>query len=157
MDKTVLVSGVDLDKGAEILRILDGAGLRISVALWAYLPEYEDWRLVLSSRRFDSIRLPKAYGLLHDALDAAGFQLEKTPPVMIQALSDPFIRSLRRIFGKAKSVDGMRFGGQTIGDRFVDDALCVPNLLKFHKPHSNRQTSSKSSRGLRGNNCPASP
>jgi hypothetical protein len=122
MDKTILVSGVDLDKGAEILRILDGAGLKINVALWVYLPEYEDWRLVLSSRKFDSVKLPQAYGLLHDALDAAGFQLEKTPPVMILALSDPFVRSLRRIFGKAKSVDGMRFGGQTIGDRFVDDA-----------------------------------
>jgi hypothetical protein len=122
MDKTVLVAGVDFEKGAAILRMLDDAGLKISVALWVYLPEYEDWRMVLSSRKFDSVSLPKAYGLLHDALDAAGLSLEKTPPVMIMALSDPFIRSLRRIFGKAKSVDGMRFGGQTIGDRFVDDA-----------------------------------
>jgi hypothetical protein len=122
MDKTLLVSGVDLDKGAKILRILDGAALKISVALWVYLPEYEDWRLVLSSRKFDAVRLPKAYGLFHDALEAAGIPLERTPPVMILGMSDPFIRSLRRIFGKAKSVDGMRLGGQTIGDRFVDDA-----------------------------------
>src|SRR5260370_30909290 len=119
MDKTVLVGGVDFEKGAEILRILDDAGLKISVALWVYLPEYEDWRMVLSSRKFDSVSLPQAYGLLHDALDAASVPLEKTPPVMIMALNDPFIRGLRRIFGKAKSVDGMRFGGQTIGDRFV--------------------------------------
>ncbi|HWY45782.1 MAG TPA: hypothetical protein VNX70_00270 [Bryobacteraceae bacterium] len=122
MDKTVLVSGVDLGQGAEILRILDGAGLKISVALWVYLPEYEDWRLVLSSRKFDAVRLPTAYGLFHDALEAAGIPLERTPPVMILGMSDPFIRTLRRIFGKAKSVDGMRLGGQTIGDRFVDDA-----------------------------------
>ena len=122
MDKTLLVSGVDLGQGAEILRILDGAGLKISVALWVYLPEYEDWRLVLSSRKFDAVRLPTAYGLFHDALEAAGIPLERTPPVMILGMSDPFIRTLRRIFGKAKSVDGMRLGGQTIGDRFVDDA-----------------------------------
>ena len=122
MDKTVLVGAVDFEKGAEILRILDGAGLRISVALWLYSLEYEDWRLVVSSRKFDAVGLPKAYGLLHDALDAAGLPLEKTPPVMILGMSDPFIRTLRRIFGKAKSVDGMRLGGQTIGDRFVDDA-----------------------------------
>ena len=122
MDKTVLAGGVDFQKGAEILRILDEAGLKISVALWVYLPEYEDWRMVLSSRKFDSVRLPEAYGLLHDALDAASVPLEKTPPVMIMALNDPFVRSLRRIFGKAKIVDGMRFGGQAIGDRFVEDA-----------------------------------
>src|SRR5690349_19274696 len=90
MDKTVLVGGVDFEKGAEILRILDGAMLKISVALWVYLPEYEDWRLVLSSRKFDSVKLPHAYGLLHDALDAAGLPLEKTPSVMILAMSDPF-------------------------------------------------------------------
>ena len=92
MDKTVLVGGVDFEKGAEILRILDDARLKISVALWVYLPEYEDWRMVLSSRKFDSISLPKAYGLLHNALNAASVPLEKTPPIMIMALSDPFIR-----------------------------------------------------------------
>ncbi len=94
-----------MDKGAKILRILDGDALKISVALWVYLPEYEDWRLVLSSRKL---------GLW-------------SPPVMILGMSDPFIRNLRRIFGKAKSVDGMRLGGQTIGDRFVDDAY--PNRM----------------------------
>jgi hypothetical protein len=35
---------------------------------------------------------------------------------------DPFIRSLRKTFAKAKSVEGMRLGGQTFGDRFVEDA-----------------------------------
>jgi len=36
--------------------------------------------------------------------------------------SDPFIKALRKIFGKAKSVEGMRLGGQTRGNRFLDDA-----------------------------------
>jgi hypothetical protein len=29
---------------------------------------------------------------------------------------------LRRIFAKTKSVEGMRLGGQMIGDRFIEDA-----------------------------------
>jgi hypothetical protein len=37
-------------------------------------------------------------------------------------MTDPFIRALRRLFGKTKSVEGMRLGGQMIGDRFVEDA-----------------------------------
>ena len=45
MDKTVLVGGVDFQKGAEILRILDDAGLKISVALWVYLPTRRAFRL----------------------------------------------------------------------------------------------------------------
>ena len=60
--------------------------------------------------------------MLHGLLADAGVTLEKTPPVMILPMSDPFIKELRRIFGKAKIVEGMRPGGQMIGDRFVQDA-----------------------------------
>jgi hypothetical protein len=121
MDKAALV-GFDVEKGSRILQILDNAGLQVKVALWAYLVEYEEWRLVLSSRKFDGGSLGKAYGLLHEALDAAGFPLEQTPPVVILRMTDPFIKALRKIFGKAKSTEGMRLGGQTLGDRFLDDA-----------------------------------
>jgi hypothetical protein len=87
-----------------------------------YLSEYDDWRLVLSARQFDKLGLRAAYGLVHDSLDAAGFTPEKAPPVMILPMADPLIRELRRLFGKTKSVEGMRLGGQMIGDRSVEDA-----------------------------------
>ena len=48
MDKTVLVVR-DLANGTEILEALDRAKLDIYVAVWAYLDEYPDWRLVLAS------------------------------------------------------------------------------------------------------------
>ena len=122
MDKTALV-GFEVEKGSRILQLLDEAGLQVKVALWAFLGEYEEWRLVLSSSKFDNGSLRDAYGLLHKALDAAGFPLEQTPTVVILRTSDPFIKTLRKIFGKAKSVEGMRLGGQTIGNRFLDDAF----------------------------------
>lgn len=100
----------------------DGAGLQVKVALWAFLAEYEDWRLVLSSRKFDAAGLPEGYGLLHDALDAGGVRLEQTPTVFILQMSDPFIKALRKVFAKSKSAEGMRLGGQTFGDRFLEDA-----------------------------------
>ncbi len=121
MDKTALV-GFEVEKGSRILQILDDASLQVKVALWAYLGEYEEWRLVLSSRKFDDGSLRDAYGLLHKALDAAGYPLEQTPTVVILRTSDPFIKTLRKIFGKTKSVEGMRLGSQTIGNRFLDDA-----------------------------------
>jgi hypothetical protein len=121
MDKAALVS-VDLENGSKILQILDDAGLRVKVALWAVLPEYEDWRLVLSSRKFDEVDLRAAYGLLHKALDGAGFPLELTPTVVIMKANDPFIRALRKAYGKPKSIEGMRLGGRSIGDRFIEDA-----------------------------------
>jgi hypothetical protein len=120
MDKAEMVS-LDIERGAALLDALDRAKLKVGVALWVHLAEYDDWRLVVSARRFDSLDLRDAYGLLIDSLDAAGFTPRTTPPVMILPMADPFVRELRRLFAKSKSVEGMRLGGQMIGDRFVQD------------------------------------
>jgi hypothetical protein len=122
LDNTALVTA-DFSAGLELVQALDRAELPVSVALWLYTPEYEDWRFVLASRRFDAAEPSKAYGLVHDALAAAGIPLEQTPALLILRMSDPFIRALRRMFSKTTSVGGMRLGGQSIGDRFVEDGL----------------------------------
>ena len=122
MDKTTLVA-TDFAIGSKLIQALDSSALQIKVALWLYTSEYEDWRFVLASPRLDAERLADAYGLVHNALAAGGISLEQTPTLLILEMSDPFVRALRRIFGKTKSVEGMRLGGQLIGDRFVEDAL----------------------------------
>jgi hypothetical protein len=122
MDRATLVTA-EFGTGAKVLEILDRSGLAVSVAMWLYAPEYEDWRFVLSSRRLDNLPPSEAYGFVHDALEQAGFPLERTPPLLILRMTDPFIRTLRHRFGKGKSVEGMRLGGQMIGGRFIEDAL----------------------------------
>ena len=77
---------------------------------------------MLSARQFDMIDSRDAYGLLHHSLAAGGFTPKNTPPIMILPMTDPFIRELRRFFGKARSTEGMRLGGQLFGDRFVQEA-----------------------------------
>ena len=121
MDKAAMVS-IDISRGSELLHVLDSAKLKVSAALWMFLSEYEDYRLVIAARQFDSPDPRDAYGLLHDVLRAAGITPQKTPTILILPTFDPFIRELRRVFGKTKSVEGMRLGGQMIGDRFVQDA-----------------------------------
>jgi len=121
MDKAALVS-LDIERGREVLDALKRAKLKVSIALWVYSPEYEDWRLVLSARQFGSLDPRDAYRRLNDSLAAAGLTPDKTPPVLILPTTDSFIRELRQLFWKTKSVEGMRLGGQMIGDRFVQDA-----------------------------------
>jgi hypothetical protein len=120
VDKSVLVS-VDLEQGSQILGILDRAGIKVKVALWVYFTEYEGWRLVLAGRPFDAMPLREAYGLVHQALRAAGIGPESEPVFMIFAMDDPFVKALRRLFGKARRVEGIRLGGDTIGDRDVEE------------------------------------
>jgi hypothetical protein len=77
---------------------------------------------VLASRRFDAAGTLEAHGIVNDALRAAGFLIENKPSFLILPTTDPTIRGLRRIFRKAKTVAGMRLGGQQIGNRWVEDA-----------------------------------
>jgi len=122
---------IDISQGAAILESLERAQVRVNVALWMFLSEFEDWRLVVSARQLDTADPREAYRLLHDALSRGALSGESLsragtmtnlPAIMVLPTSDPFIRALRRIFGKTRSVEGMRLGGQMIGDRFVQDA-----------------------------------
>jgi hypothetical protein len=113
---------LDVERGLQVVNVLERAKLNINVALWVYLSEYEDWRLVISGRQFDTLDPRSAYRELYKALDMAGFPTDKIPPLMTLPMSDAFIKALRKLFGKSKTVEGMRLGGQMIGDRFIEDA-----------------------------------
>ena len=113
---------IDVCRAAEIVEKLDRAKVKVSLALWVFLSEYEDWGFVVAARHFDSADPREAYRLFHDSLTAAGLKPQEIPTVLILPTADPFIRELRRVFGKSKSVEGMRLGGQEIGGRFVEDA-----------------------------------
>ncbi len=122
MADTVLVA-TDFAAGLSVVQALERSDFPLNVALWLYFWEHEDWRLVLASPRLDEVGGAKAYGLVHRTLEAEGISLKQTPTLAIMPMSDPFIRALRRIFGKAKNVEGMRLGKQLIGDRWVEEAL----------------------------------
>lgn len=119
MDQAILV-GPDIEIGREALDALDIAGIKPVVALMAALPEYGDWRFLLSAPTLDQDHLLKAHQQVSAIL--RGHFIYRLPITMILPLKDPFIRQLRKTFGKAKDVTGMRLGGQMIGNRFVDNA-----------------------------------
>jgi len=119
MDQATLV-GPDIDVGREAIEALDAAGIKTSVALLAVLPEYGDWRLLLSSPSLDQTHLLRAHEQVAAVL--RGEFVYRLPTIMIFPTKDSFIRELRRRFGKMKEATGMRLGGQKIGDRFIDSA-----------------------------------
>ena len=119
MDQATLV-GPDVAVGNEAIAVLEDAQIKLVFAALVVFAEYGDWRLVLSSSNLDQTHLLKAHDKVAEALH--GNFSHMLPTIMILPTKDPFIRELRRIVGKTKSVLGMRLGGQTIGNRFVSDA-----------------------------------
>jgi hypothetical protein len=114
---------IDLGRSEKVVSALEGAGIPVAAAVWAVFPEYDDWRLVLAAKKFDSLSLRDAYLRVNRILRDAGITAGETPTIFMMKTTDPFIRALRKVFGKTKSVAGVRLGGQTWGDRFLEDAF----------------------------------
>ena len=120
MDKTALVS-FDIENGQRVLDALELDGKSADVALWAVLPEYEDWRLVLASKELD----PRFSGIseMNGALRKANFGWNNRPTLFLRRMDEPFIRELREVFSGADDTYGMRLGGQKFGDQYIEDAF----------------------------------
>ena len=113
--------GFDVEVGSKILAALGANGIDVTVALWAKLEDYGDWRFYLASKTLDEETLFKAYSRIASA--AGGDFVFGTPTISFRKLSDPFIAALRSNFREAKSVFGMRLGGQVFGGHSVEEAF----------------------------------
>ena len=122
MDTSTLVS-YDIENGKEVIDALDKDGKTPNVALWAKLPDYEGWRLVIASDRLDQSSSPSGYEAINESMRKAGISYRKRPAISWRPMDKPFIQALRSVFGSAKDTYGMRLGGQKFGDQYLEDAF----------------------------------
>lgn len=122
MDKVAQVN-FDIENGEKVVAALDKDGKGPKVALWAKLPEYEDWRLVIASDRIRQTGSLYPYAQINQAMEKAGIPISKRPKVFLRPMDKPFIKSLRSIFADAADTYGMRLGGQVFGDQYLEDAF----------------------------------
>jgi hypothetical protein len=113
----------DIENGNEVVKALDRDGKAPSVALWAKLPDYEGWRLILASEHLDQISPRSGYSQINEAIDRAGIPSHRQPAVFLRPMTNPMIQALRRIFSSSADTYGMRLGGQTFGDKYLEDAF----------------------------------
>jgi len=122
LDSAALVN-YDIENGEKVVDALDKDGKDPKVALWAKLPEYEDWRLVIASDRISQSGLLYGYRQVNEAMEKAGISVAKRPKVFLRPMDRPFIRELRNVFANAADTYGMRLGGQSFGDQYLEDAF----------------------------------
>lgn len=113
----------DIENGDDVIKALDGAGKAPKVALWAKLPDYENWRLVLASDRLDQESPTSGYSEINEVLRKARIPSSKQPAILLRPMDNPMIRALRGLFGQTADTRGMRLGGQTFGDKYLEDAF----------------------------------
>lgn len=122
MDTSALVS-YDIESGKEVIDALDRDGKSPNVALWAKLPDYESWRLVIASDRLDQSSALTGYEEINAAMKKAGISYRKRPAIYWRPMDKPFIKALRHMFAQTADTYGMRLGGQTFGDQYIEDAF----------------------------------
>jgi hypothetical protein len=122
VDKNTLVS-FDIETGKGIVDALDRDEKSPKVALWAKLPEYDDWRLVIASDRLNQTSSLSGYEEVGSSLEKAGIPFLKQPTIFLRPIASPFIQALRKIFAKTSDTYGVRLGGQVFGDQYVEDAF----------------------------------
>jgi len=122
MAKKILVDA-DLRLGEKILGLLDASKFPISVAIWILTEQDGEWKLVIGTPLYEKAGPLEAYGQLINALRRDNPESRDFDDVRLMSNREPFIRDLRRLFGKTASVHGMRLGGHHIGGMWLDDAV----------------------------------
>lgn len=121
MAHSTLVS-FDVDAGRELLSTLDHAGLNMDVALWAFMADYDDPRLVLAGKQLDQTHVSKAIQSILEVVRTTDEAQQRMPLFLVYRMKEPFIQDLRRMFSKTTTMNGMRLGGQSFGGRYIEDA-----------------------------------
>lgn len=122
MDNATLVS-FDIESGQKVIDALDADGKNPNVALWAKIPDYEDWRLIIASDRLDQSSSFSGYTEINEAIKRAGIPIHRKPSIFLRPMDKPFIQALRSVFASTADTYGMRLGGQMFGDQYLEDAF----------------------------------
>jgi hypothetical protein len=122
MDQATLVS-FDIENGENVIKALEDDGRAPDVALWAKIPDYEDWRLVIASDHLNQNSELSGYSEINAAMKKAGIPMHRRPTISMRPMDNPFIQDLRRAFASAADTYGMRLGGQIFGGKYLEDGF----------------------------------
>ena len=123
MDKPTLVEA-DMEAGKVLLRDLDEKNFDVEAALWFYMSDSEEWRLILASTTVDSKGPKVAYEIIQShlkELEQKNYQLS-LQNISVVSPNDNLIKLLKKVARVAPGASPMRFRRNTIDSVFVEDA-----------------------------------
>lgn len=110
--------------GATLLRLLNERRFPLRAALWLYLCEAEEWRLVLAVPKARALGKMKFYKQIQGVL-AKGSDFLPLSAVTVVDAKDPLVYSTGPAV-KVGNVGGHKFSRGTINGRYFEDAYIYP-------------------------------
>lgn len=119
------LTGAMVDAGAELTGKLDEIGLSITAALWLFVPEVNEWRLLFASPEVASRGPREVYDKIREAIGQLGDKASAAPLSVIALVDSDadLVRLLRVAIRTGPGVDRIRFSKNVIDGHFIDDAL----------------------------------
>lgn len=114
-----------VEAGAELTSKLDDVGLPITAALWLFMPEVNEWRLLFASAEVATKGPRNVYQKIRSAIDQLKDKAAAAPLSVI-GLMDPdsdLVRLLRAAVPTGAGVQRIRFSKNVINGHYIDDAL----------------------------------
>ena len=126
MDKPTLVDA-DMKAGEALLKKLDKIKFNVKAALWFYMPDSEEWRLLFASPLVDKIGPTKTYEKIQSLLPELQEELEQNYELSLQNISvvspkADLIKLLKTAVKTGPGVSHIRFARNVINNVFIEDA-----------------------------------
>jgi hypothetical protein len=148
MDTQVVVkeslSAEMIDAGNELVQQLDKIKFVVHAALWLYLPEANNWRLIIANPEVDSHGPKRAYRKIQNALARMSQELPKVAlrDITVVDTNDPLISLMRTVISTGNEISGIRFSHNVIHGTLIEDAYIYRMMqnLKHNAVKHNRMT-----------------
>jgi hypothetical protein len=122
MDKPTLVDS-DMKAGEELLNKLDEVKFDIKAALWFYMQDSEEWRLILASPVVDTDGRKKAYETVQVQLQELNGRFDLSlRNISLVSPGDKLIKLLKTAIKTGKKISHIRFTRNVINNVFIEDA-----------------------------------
>jgi hypothetical protein len=123
MGKTQLVDK-DIEDGKKLIEALDRSSFPVTGALWFYITDSDEWRLLLVSPLVAERGPKSTYALIQSVMA----KLEPPLGILLKRISvlspkNELIQLLRMAIVTGPGISEIRFTGNTINNVFIEDAL----------------------------------
>jgi hypothetical protein len=130
---TATLVNSDIEIGRQIVTALTRARIPVSVYLWAFVPQLQEWQFIIATPLVDSKGPLAAYGEVNKVLRKEGL-FDDTPlrRIFLRRPHDRVLKSLEKE-SRAAPQESFRVVNQQIGGSFVEDAYLYRGSINIEE------------------------
>lgn len=138
---TAALVNSDIEIGRRIVSSLSRAGIPVTVYLWAFVPQLDEWQFMVATPLVDSKGPLSAYNEINRVLQREGvFEDVPLRRIFLKSPNDPVLKALEKQ-SRAIPQESFRVVNEEIGGNFVEDAYVYGGSVSIVRTGSARPSS----------------